>query len=204
MDPKPIRSWLLTHPRPVVVRCTGEDQTPQEIPVGKQTFAQVADTVAALEPLLIEALDAKGDLIRAFRPDDGDEPSASANAPRIPDALTSDPETARITHFANLIHRAYEHTTDVAFDRLVSLFEAVNARAEAAERLAAQSEAARRRELKEHLEEAAQNVASGTQSDDPLTQMIGAWFQGQMMAAAQQAAATPPPTPPNGKPGKAS
>ena len=65
------RSWLLYHPRPTTVRVHyGSDDTkPQEIRIGKRPLARIGETIEALQPDLVEALDARGQLLRAMQPE---------------------------------------------------------------------------------------------------------------------------------------
>ena len=107
MNPSRIRGFLLQLPKPALVRVTGEGE-PQELKPGK-SYAKLAETIAALHVDLVECLDAKGMVLRAVRREA--EESHRSDAADIPEALKSDPHVAMITHFANLIHRAFELST---------------------------------------------------------------------------------------------
>ena len=95
----------------------------------------IAQSVHALSPTLIECHDEKGKIIRAVRPLD-DENTGDKDKP-LPLQLPAnvDPQSAQLIHFADLLAAAYRHSTDVAFERLASLFEAVNRRSESLERM---------------------------------------------------------------------
>jgi hypothetical protein len=65
------RSWLLWKPKPASVRVHhGSDDTkPQEIRIGSRPLARIGETIEALQPDLVEALDSRGKLLRALRPE---------------------------------------------------------------------------------------------------------------------------------------
>lgn len=107
-------------PRPALLRVVRPDGETTDITIAAvPDFARLGETIDALTPTRLEAFDEEESLLRAWK-----HPGAGkAQGPLVPDILATDPETARWTHFANLIHRAYEHSTDVAFDRLVDMFE---------------------------------------------------------------------------------
>src|SRR5437868_5541783 len=140
MDPKRIRSWLLSNPRPSqikVLSATDGESRIVDITPGV-SWASLGETVHALQPELMEALDAEGKVLRSIRPDDDgdakppvDEESTAIQNVRA--SMVSDPESQRLVLFADLLARAYRHSTDVAFERMVSMFEAVNRRSETLE-----------------------------------------------------------------------
>lgn len=178
-----IRGFLLQLPKPSMVRITGEGE-PQELKPGK-SYAKLAETIAALEPELIECIDADGKVLRACRTT-GEEGRRSDAAP-IPEALAADPTALMLTHFANLLHRAYEHSTEIAFVRLVELTERMNDRAESIEQRLERTEAANRRLLQdqvdaafERAEEAAEKAANGESGGEMFNEMAQAFLSGQM------------------------
>jgi hypothetical protein len=129
---KKIRSWLMKQPRPHAVRVMTLDGEINDVRIPPNPrWVDVAQTIDSLEIATLEAHDENGALLRAERYGEEPEllPDTSGPVP-IPPALANDPETARTTHVANLLARAYEHSTNVAFDKLVQLFEIVNARSE--------------------------------------------------------------------------
>jgi hypothetical protein len=152
-----MRRWLMKHPKPVLLRLTKGD-TSDDLPIKKgMSYSRLGETITAKNPDLLEAFDAEGSLLRAVRPQLDAEPS---DAPSVPDTLKNDPETARITHFANLIHRAYEHTTTVAFEKLLELVERMDARSDAIERRLERTEANYRRAVNDQLNDAFDRVES--------------------------------------------
>lgn len=193
MNASRLRGFLLQLPKPTMVRVTGDGE-PQELRPGK-SFAKLAETIIALGPELIELLDKEGKVIRATRLD-SDESRRSDAAP-IPDALKGDPETIRITHFANLIHRAYEHSSEVAFNRLVDLVERMNDRSDSIEQRLERAEARNRQLLQDQVDDAferaqEQAAAASAEGGDFGQQLVAGFVNG----AAQRAGAQPKP---NGK-----
>lgn len=188
-----LRNWLLQIPKPVKIRITDAEGEVKEIEVTKRPMVRIAESVAALSPELVEALGPGDKILRACRPNAGDD-SLSA-APAIPPVLAQDPQAATLALFATLIHRAYEHSTELAFSKLVELFERSNDRSEAIEKRLERAEAAYRREQSDRIDdmwEHAQEVAAaGGSKDQILNALVSSMMQG-----AQQRGQTPPK--PNG------
>jgi hypothetical protein len=134
MGVKEIRSWLMSQPRPTTVRVVALDGQSHTIEMANVSFVNVAETLLALEPDKLEAIGADGKLLRAVRPAEQGPPEPSEQDKALDAFATSDPETTRVIIFARLISDAYRHSTETAFDRMVSLFEAVNRRSEALEK----------------------------------------------------------------------
>lgn len=143
-----IRGWLLQQPRPSAVRVkSGDDQ--QTIEVGVMKWAAIASSIDALDPDIIEALDDKGKLVRAIKADqlddsvddeDGTTPASKAAASK-----QLDREMAMLVKFGELLAKAYEHSTSVAFGKMVELFDAVAKRGESLEKSLASTERLLRR-----------------------------------------------------------
>jgi hypothetical protein len=108
------RNFCMRSPRPALVRVyAGEDVHDLRVDA-EQNWARLGETIAALDPDKLELYSESDDLLRA----DKRKVSRGDQSVRIPDALHKDPETARLTHFADLLHRAYQHSTEIAFSRL--------------------------------------------------------------------------------------
>lgn len=181
-----IRGFLLEIPRPAAIRVTCGEAEPQLIKPGKSA-SKTASTIEALGAELVECLDKAGEVIRAHRLDTVD--SRRSDAPAMPTGLEQDPQAAMLTHFANLIHRAYEHSTEIAFGKMVELVEKIGDRAESIEARLERAEAANRRLLSEQVDEAmarAEEVAEGAEGKGgSLTEQLAAAFlSGQMGGAA--------------------
>lgn len=197
-----IRGWLLRRPKLVLVRISDDNGMAHEVaPAGE--MARVAETIAAMRPNLLEGLDKDGKLVRALRcDDDNDSKRASDAAPMIPAAIAADPHALMITHFANLLHRAYEHSTAVAFSKMVELVQLQNERSGSIETRLERTEANYRRALHDQIDaqfDLAEDAASkaGGEGDAKQAMMeafIGPFIQAQMANAAR------PPAPSNGRP----
>lgn len=174
-----IRGFLLVAPKPSAIRVTSGDGEPQMIKLGK-SWAVTAATIDALNVDLIEVVDASGQILRAMRMT-GPEAQRS-EAASIPVGIHADPNALMITHFANLLHRAYEHSTEIAFNKLVDVMERMGDRSEAIEQRLERAEAANRRLTQEQVDDAferAEEVAAEkSDSGDLLQQLAGAFMQG--------------------------
>lgn len=202
MNASRIRGFLIQLPKPsrIVVYTADNDQ--QEVRPGR-SWAKVADTIAALDPIKIELYDGEEKLLRAQRYDDSD--SRRSDAAELPEMLRADPHAAMLTHFANLLHRAYEHSTEVAFVRLVEITDRMNERSDAIERRLERTEAQNRQLYQQQIEDAmdraqeATEAASG-QGGGLADQMVAAFMGGGGLPAAAAAAHKNGAAPkPNGK-----
>lgn len=202
MNARQIRSWLLRMPRAAQLRVRTEDDTTHEIECAGQSWAALGQSIAALNPVLIEKLDAKGKLTGAVRPDEWDEgadeddappaaaPTSSSAATTASDAMVfADAHTRLMSEFARHLSEAYRHSTEVAFARMVDLFSAVNKRGEATERSLDALYKLLRRVLDDQVENAVANAAE--KNTDPLSELVGAVLTG---FAASGAPTPHPPT----------
>lgn len=146
-----LRGWLLQIPKPALLRVTVEGER-TEIKPGKQSFARLAETIVALGPELVECLGSDGDVLRAKRMNDADAQRSDAAA--MPPILQTDPHAAMLTHFANLIHRAYEHSTEIAFQKLAEITDKMGDRADAIEKRLERTEATNRKMLQDQVDDA--------------------------------------------------
>lgn len=180
-----IRGFLLQLPKPAIVRVTTGDGEPQELKPGK-SYAKCAESIAALGADLVECVDTAGKLLRAMRTQSGDAQRSDAAA--VPAGIQTDPHALMLTHFANLLHRAYEHSTEISFTKLLELVERLGDRAESIEQRLERTEAANRRLVNEQIhsaferaDEAAEAAGAGG-NDELLQQMATAFFSGGMQA----------------------
>lgn len=88
-----IRYWLQKTPRPSAILA---DDKRIEVPNNRRAFKDLEQTIKALDPDKLSALDAKGDVIRsiALESEDNDKPAS--------------PEMSDVQLFAKLIAEAYE------------------------------------------------------------------------------------------------
>jgi hypothetical protein len=187
-----IRAWLMIAPRPKAVRLSteGVESRKLETPDGTK-WIQVADTIDALEPELIEALNAEGGVIRAKRPaefdDDEDEKEDTTGGTGIP-LNVQDPESIRLVTFAQLLANAYRHSTDVAFARLADMFEASTRRQEALERSLESMNRMLNKAVADQLQSQV-DAATGTPGGSSfLEQFLSQFLQGKAQAEADKSA----------------
>lgn len=137
MEANTLRSWIISAPRPDAVRCVGTDGQTHTLEIKQhgQRWIDVARSICALGPDLVEALDGKGNVLRAVR---AEELEPEAEEERDDDTIeVSDPNSAQLVIFARLLADAYKDSrefTATAFDKLGTLFESTQKRAEALQR----------------------------------------------------------------------
>lgn len=178
-----IRNFLIGLPKPAAVRVF-VDAEPQDIKTGGRSYQKLAETIEAMDGEQLQCLDADGKVLRAMRLDDAD--AQRSDAAPIPVGLQADPQALMLTHFANLVHRAYEHSTEIAFTKMVEAFERMNDRSTSIEARLERSEALARRLRDEQVQDAferAEEIAEAagqTGNDAFVNQMAEAFFSGRM------------------------
>jgi len=184
VNPRVIRTWLMARPRPSMLRLTTGDGEPQDLRPNR-SFLKTAETIEAMNPDLIEAVDKDNNLLRAMNLHEPETDSGGEHA-KLPSGLEADPQALMLTHFADLVHRAYAHSTDVAFTKMVELVERMGDRSDAIEQRLERSEAAHRRLVTEQVDDAfdrAEQIAEQAGQDaggGMVEQMAGAFMQGAM------------------------
>jgi hypothetical protein len=202
-----IRKFLMRQPRAVVIRLQSGSAITEMRPARTGSLAKLADTIFAVAPEVIQLFDAEDHLLRAQRTDV--EPDLSTDSPKPPQVLSSDPETARVSHFATLLAKAYEHATNVAFQKLVDLVERIDQRTDALEQRLERTEGAYRKVLYDQLADAQteamaalRDAQAGDDTEaDMFKAMAGQVLQG--MARAQAEGRHRPPAPEKSGNGKA-
>lgn len=187
-----LRGWLLQKPHAALIRVTTDGDVEEIKPT--KSWAKIAATIAALEPDLVQCFDAGGKLLRATRFEADAAPPRKrpgSDAPTLPDVIAQDPQAALLTHFASLLHRAYEHSTQTAFEKMVELFERMNERSDSIEQRLERAEAHARRLRDDQVQDAferAEEIASAagqTGNDAFVNQMAEAFFSGKLNRAAK-------------------
>lgn len=191
-----IRTFLLGAPKPERLRLTCADEEAHDIEVPRNvSWKKFAESIAALRPELIEAYDGEGKILRAVRPNEVEAAEPAAAAPSSSTATSSsssrtasanpDPILAVLDRFGVLLADAYRHANEVAFNRMVDLFEAVNRRSEALEKSLDSTHKLLRRAWQDELEaQTAAAEANAQAAGDPLGQVVSAFVQGQVAGAA--------------------
>lgn len=202
MNASRIRGWLLQLPKPTMIRVTVGDGEPVLLKPGR-SFVRTAESVVALSGELVECLDGSGVVLRALRLDSPD--ARRSDAPEIPEAAKGDPHVAMFMLYANLLHRAYEHSTEVAFTKMVELAEGQRAHTESIEARLERTESALRKNLAEQVEDAFERAdelaaraaeGEGDGAAGGLQSMIAQTFLSGALSAKPP---TAPPTKTNGK-----
>lgn len=203
MNVKALRSWLLARPRGTKLVLHSGDKL-QEVGIeSDQNWSRLAESVETIDPDMIEVYAADGKLIRATKCDVFDEQVDDENEAAKRIKAAADAETERFRIFSDHLANAYKFATEVAFERMVDLFAAVNRRSEALEK----SLDATHRLLGKAYQEQVDTAIEQAENGDPLTSLVGAFVQGSTQAAVEQATATAagrkPAAPTNGKAAKA-
>jgi hypothetical protein len=204
VDEKEIRSFLVATPRGSKILVRTDDDEVHEVasPNGKGiTWAHVARSIDSLKHVYIELQDSEGRMIRATRTT-GDRAEAATTAPTV--VMHADPETARLTHFANLLSDAWKFSTGLAFTKMVERAAMQNERMQAVETRLERTESNYRREMKERLDEAfdrAEEIATDAEEQAKQGTPPGLLEQFALGMANGRSAAQPPAPPPkpNGK-----
>ena len=190
-----IRGFLLQSPKPAKVRVSREDGgEPQTLT--PRSYAKCAETIAALMPDLIECLDSKDTLLRALRPD-GVEANPSDDV-GLPKSLEAEPLAAAFMMYGRMLAKAYEHSTEVAFSKMVELADRMNERSDSIERRLERSESQYRKVQEERIDDAYERVdeaAEKAAEGNPLQTTIAQAFMGGLMQQ-QAPPAKPEPRPP--------
>ncbi len=193
----------MQQPRPHLVRVTSIDGSMHEVACGQTPWTRVVETLAALQPELLQAMTADGKLLRAIRPADhsedwtaesGDPKPSGARVEHIP-IVAADPETQRFALVAQLLANAYKHANEIAFNRLVQLVDSQNQRSNDVEK-------ARETLYKAHVKQLEDQIRAAGQEPQGEGELLGAMLS-QFMGGMQMQQPPPPPPPPpptpNGK-----
>lgn len=178
-----IRNFLISLPKPATVRVF-VDGDQKDIKAQGRSWMKIAETVAAMHGEQLQCLDSEGNVLRAMRLDD-EEAQRSEAAP-IPAGLAADPHALMLTHFANLLHRAYEHSTELAFNKMVECFDRVNDRSAGIEQRLERAEAMARRLREDQVQDAFERAeeiatqAGETGNDSFVNSLANAFVSGQM------------------------
>jgi hypothetical protein len=199
-----IRSWLMTQPRPTTIRLMLADGKVEELACAGQPWARLGESCAAMDPVTVFAVDAAGKLLRAAKvadildeleglDDDSCSSTATSTVASTPATMQRD-ETrgylALMDKFGTLIAGAYEHATNVAFDkafdRMVDVVNLLMQSTMAMQKEAMNARVEVRRMERDILDEAIEKADAGGDGD-MMRQFVGAYFSGQASRIAEQA-----------------
>jgi hypothetical protein len=178
-----VRGFLLQLPKPASLRVMINGE-PSDVKLGR-SWQKTSESLMAMGAEQIIAIDAGGAVLRAMRLDTED--ARRSEAAPIPPQLANDPNAALLSMFADRIHRAYEHSTEIAFTKLVELADRLGGHIEGIEARLARTEARLARAhddlLQDAFERAEELQAKGEEGGfgDQLAQ---AFFSGQLQRRA--------------------
>ncbi len=185
MDSNGIRNWLLCTPRPHSVRIVDVEKKEHNFVVTEGiTWRAAAESILALQPEQLEALGPKGEFLRAIRPREVEDDEEEAIE------VVTDSETQRFVVVAKLLGDAYRHSTSTAFDKMTSMFDAVNRRAETLEKSLETMERMMRKQWEAQILADAQEASGGAGGPITMEGLIAAFMQGQAQKAADAATKT--------------
>lgn len=198
MNERELRSFLIVGEKPARVVVT-TDEGRQEVGVARNgvSWAQIAKTILSLSPSLVECFNDKDQLLRAHRFEEQVKGPEGAFA--TPALIAGDPETMRLTHFANLLAQAYQFSIGKAFDKFVELADKQDARLATIEARLERTDAENRRLLRDMIrseleevealrEEAEQAAAAATSPEN----IASAFLTNMAVGAAQKNGAPKP------------
>lgn len=192
--PIQIRGWLLIQPRPTTIRITTVDGEIKTLAIAS-TWAAIAQSIDAMGAELLEALDEKGNLLRAVKVASlDDETTEKGGESAVAKAIAIDGETERFRLFATLISDAYKYGYEVAFTKMVELFGAVNARTESIEKSLSTTERMLRKSYEDNLKLQMERAA-GEGGEGGLMSFLSSFFSGVQSGSAE----TPAESKSNGK-----
>jgi hypothetical protein len=216
-----LRSWLMTQPRPTVIRLALIDGKFEEFACAGQKWARLGESCAAMDPVTIYALDAQGKFLRAAKVADiadeleDDDDSSSSTRSSISSSMApatmqrDDPRAmlAVLDKFGTLLADAHKHSSTVAWDKAFDkMVEIVNIAVGSTVQMQREvlSARAESRRLERDMVDDALERADAAGEGDMLRPFISAYFSGQAERLAEQATQTVSPGPgiakPNGKP----
>lgn len=178
-----IRTFLLRKPRPDIVRVTTATGETKEVHIEEDRvrWADVARTIAALNPAVVQAENSAEEVLRVDRILDDVHPIVALEpAPLHPPLpVHSDPETARLHHFSTLLAHAWEFSTGLAFNKLADQQEREARRMEAIEHRLERTEAAYRAEFHGRIRDQLAGMEEGTQKDSMLDAFFNSFQRGR-------------------------
>lgn len=183
-------------PKPAAVRVSAEDGGDPTV-LRPRSYARTAETIAALRPDLIECLDKEGGVLRAMRPDGVDtNPSDDVGLPK---SLEGEPLAAAFMMYGRMLAKAYEHSTEVAFTKMVELADRMNERSDSIEARLERTEGRYRQVQQDRIDEAFDRADEEQQKageGDPLQTALGQAFLGGIMQQPAPTQPKPEPRPP--------
>lgn len=201
----PTRQFLLIHPRPAKVRLVLANGEARELVMGSSPiWKRIAETIDALAPQTVEALDASGALLRARNPALAIEQEELAEGDPDEDPTTPLQDDGSLETFARLLadaHRASGERSfqfvETAFARMVEIVNAQTRRMDSMERVVEGIHRTWRRAYEASLDAPEEGDGKESTLQQMLSSFLAAKAQGAVQGAVQSAVA-PNGTAPNG------
>lgn len=188
MSQSKIRNFLLQLPKPSSLRVVVNGET-HEVKLGR-SWQKTAESLVAMGGEQIQCMDHGGAVLRAMRCDTDEYRRQDAAA--IPPQLANDPHAALLSMFADRIAGAYQHSTEIAFTKLVELADRLGGHIEGIEQRLARTEARLARAHDDLLQDAferAEELAEKGGENGLGDQIANAFFSGQLQQRAPVVAA---------------
>lgn len=183
MTPQELRAWMLLQPRPAYLQITAGDQSTHKLEITNgMHWISAAESCLALKPELIECHAIDGKLLRALRPAEIDKEAEEEDGESIE---VTDPESQRVVIFSRLIAEAYKHSTEIAFAKMVEVFEISVRRQESLENSLEMAQKLLTKVAAEQISQQVDGAAAGG-GGTVLEQIVAAFLQGQGAGAAQK------------------
>lgn len=205
-----LRSWLISAPRPTLIRLQCADGQMHEVECN-QPWARLGETCAAMDAVTIWAISAQGKTLRVAKVADiaeeleADEAASSSAAPSSAPATMQRDESramlAVLDKFGTLLASAYQHATSIAFDKMVEVVSLQSQANVAMQRELINARVEVRRMERDIIDDALEK-ADAAGEGDLLRQFVGSYFAGQAerFAATATNAVAGAAAKPNGKP----
>jgi hypothetical protein len=217
---KLILFWGLRLERPVAFHAYSGNEK-QKVEMGPRTsWARVAETLDALDPERIDALNPNGNIIRSCKPDelegeaeDAAEDSEGEGAAEASPVVAFDAETARLKLVIDAVNHAHDSAQEKVglrngevFDRMIDLFETVKALVVDQSKVLNHQNSTIQKMQEEQLRDALERAQKGESGDSWLDDIVRPFADAMRQPAGgddepepddEPAAETPPA--PNGK-----
>jgi hypothetical protein len=150
-------------------------------------WAEVAESIDALGPDIIEMVDRAGKFIRAVKSDQFSETTEDEKSKQkgVVERLAFDAETARFIKVAELLADAHKFS-ETAFNKLAAIVDSVTTSSTKKDQFIEAMQRAYRKVLEENADLSVEAETAGEQ--DPMEMMMQAMFTGYMQSQAERKA----------------
>lgn len=209
---KLIRFWAMAQERPVAFFAyVGNEK--QKVEMGpRTTWARVAQTLDAMDPERIDALNSNGNVIRSCKPDelgdgdDDDDGEGEAQPEAAAPLAVVDAETARLQLVIAAVNHAHDSAQEKVglrngevFDRMIDLFDTIKTLVIDQSKVVTTQNSTIQKLQEEQVRQALERAAAGESGDGWLDKLIQPFIErlGDIDGGEAEPEAEPPA--PNGK-----